>query len=59
MTPLMWAAFTGHTNIVQMLILAGANAQARDNQGMTALMIASEAGHQEVVNILKESENKK
>ena len=37
-TPLISAAIFGHTNIIQMLIKAGADVNARNNNGLTALL---------------------
>ena len=37
-SPLMSAAYNGHENIVRRLLLSGANANGRSNNGLTALM---------------------
>jgi hypothetical protein len=49
----MLAAWFGHTEVVRILLAAGANIEAIDNEyGFTALMIAAYGGHAEVVNLL-------
>ena len=53
-TALMWAANLGHAKIAKMLLSAGANPNATDN-GKTALDIAKEKVHSEVVRILEEA----
>ena len=45
----MGAAKKGHTDICRMLIHAGANIDAHDNKGRTALMRASLLGHSDTV----------
>lgn len=49
---LMLAAMTGHADIVQMLLDAGAKVNAVDNQGYSALMAASVRGHFPAVQVL-------
>jgi ankyrin repeat protein len=49
----MLAAMSGHREKVQLLIAAGADVNARDNCGRTALMIAKEMGHIEIVQLLR------
>jgi ankyrin repeat protein len=39
-TPLIWAAEKGRTEIVRLLLAAGADAQTRDNEGLTASELA-------------------
>ena len=52
MTPLMWAAWQGHTPLVRLLLDRGADASARDARGSTALMRAAERGHLESARLL-------
>jgi len=40
----MVASFTGHVEIVKILLESGANIKARDNQGKTALAHAKSEG---------------
>jgi uncharacterized protein len=49
---LIKAAFSGQASEVKRLLDEGANANAKRENGMTALMGASLAGHQEVVELL-------
>ena len=51
----MWAADFGYTAAVQALLDAGADVNAKDKEGVTALMEAQENGHTEVVEILKKA----
>ena len=50
--PLHAAALHGHQNVVELLLGHGAEADARDSSGGTALMVASEFGHGAVVEAL-------
>lgn len=54
MTPLIWAAFIGHLDIVKFLVDNGngMDIDARDNKGCTALAMAVLMGKLEVVKIL-------
>ena len=47
------ASGNGHKDVVSMLLDAGAQVDAKDNSGSTALMIASWNGHKDVVEVLK------
>ena len=51
-TALMMASNEGHTEIVSLLLAAGANANLVETTGSTALIAASNAGHVEVVSLL-------
>ena len=51
---LRWASENGHTEVVKILIEAGANIHADDD---CALRWASENGHTEVVNLLIKNQN--
>jgi len=55
---LIEAAKKGDKAEVERLLKAGADVDAKDHYGMTALMEASEKGHKEVVEILKKAEQK-
>ncbi|MDR3285711.1 MAG: ankyrin repeat domain-containing protein [Holosporales bacterium] len=51
-TPLHIAAARGDTEVVQVLVGAGANKEARDRNGFTPLHIAAARGNTEVVQVL-------
>ena len=51
-TALMWAAVAGHADVVRLLIEAGADVRAVDDEGVTALHLARAKGHTEVANAL-------
>ena len=55
MTVLMEAAGSGRTDIVQLLLAKGADVNAKNNYGETALFWAKKMGHKEIVRILKEA----
>ena len=52
---LLKAAIAGHAAQVERLLTKGADVEARDQDGMTALMTAESKGHTEVVRILKQA----
>ena len=52
MTPLMWAAARGSTEVVQQLLESGAAVDRRAADGSTALMLASANGFTEIVRAL-------
>ena len=52
MTPLMWAAAGGHTELVRQLLERAASPDRRANDGSTALMLASANGFTEIVRAL-------
>jgi len=49
---LLKAAQSGNTAAVRTLLDMGARANAKDDKGFTALMLASKEGHAEVVHLL-------
>ena len=51
-TALMYAAWKGHKDVVEILLVAGAKIDAADNNGNTALMLAAREGHKDVVEML-------
>lgn len=52
---LMHAASAGHTEAVKVFIAAGADINARNNEGQTALELASLKEHTETVNLLRQA----
>ena len=53
------ASFEGHTEIAKILIENGADVNAKNNIGETALMWASEREYAEIVKLLKNAGAKK
>jgi hypothetical protein len=51
-TPLMWAAIHGHTEVVTLLLPAGANAEGTNSDGWTALLATVWYGHTECLKAL-------
>jgi len=51
----MDAAMEGHTSTVQVLLAKGADVNAKSKFGSTALRLAKEKEHKEIVRILKEA----
>jgi tetratricopeptide (TPR) repeat protein len=51
---LWYAALNGHTETVQALLAKGADVNAKDNDGVTALMAAVKGGHTETIELLKQ-----
>ena len=52
MTPLHWASKNGHPDVCEALIGAGADVNARDQFGRTAIDLAQRYGHDKVVSML-------
>jgi ankyrin repeat protein len=52
LTPLMWAAASGNTEIVKQLLEGGASVDRRSSDGSTALMLAAANGFTEIVRAL-------
>ena len=55
---MMFAAERGHTETVKALLKAGANLNAKDKEGKTALKYAKENSHTETVQLLKKAGTK-
>ncbi len=55
LTALMWAAGNGKTDTVKALLDAGAKPGMKDNRGKTALDMARDGRHAEVVALLGKS----
>jgi ankyrin repeat protein len=53
--PLMLASDLGNYEIVQLLMVSGANIEAKDNDGMTALSFACRSGHVAIIELLLKS----
>ncbi|MYK91841.1 MAG: hypothetical protein F4026_06840 [Synechococcus sp. SB0669_bin_8] len=53
--PLHAAAANGHTDIARLLLRAGASLTAEDDQGQTPFDLATEHGHDDLAQILKQS----
>lgn len=50
---LWWASYSGYTEIVKLLIEKRADINARDNDGVTALRVASELRRNKIVKLLE------
>ncbi|KAL5509789.1 hypothetical protein EMCRGX_G005215 [Ephydatia muelleri] len=57
-SPLITASFYGHTAIVKTLIKAGVNVNHANKDGETALDLAVEKGHKEIIEVLKTYQSK-
>lgn len=53
-TPLMWAAWEGRKEIVELLLQAGADITATDNGGDTALTLAEKQDQSRIVTLIEE-----
>ncbi len=53
-TPLMKAAFLGRLDVAKFLVDKGTDVNAKDNDGNTPVMWATQTGHQDVVEFLKQ-----
>ncbi|RVE59640.1 hypothetical protein OJAV_G00190510 [Oryzias javanicus] len=51
-TPLMYAAYIGHDNIVNLLLEAGVNVNASTSKGLTSLMLAASCGNESIAYFL-------
>ncbi len=50
---LMLPCWTGHIDVVRVLLQKGADPSGKNEKGQTAMMLAAEQGHTEVVELLK------
>jgi ankyrin repeat protein len=57
-TVLMWAAARGHVEVVKALLQSGAELNARTRRGRTASDIANQERHDDVVALLRETEDR-
>jgi len=53
-TPLQWASYNGALEVVRLLLEQGADVEAKDEDGKTALQQAGDRGHDEIVKLLRE-----
>ena len=51
-TPLTWAAWKGHAEVVKLLLAKNASTDLQDMNGETALLLAADKGHAKVVELL-------
>ena len=56
-TPMGFAADYGHKEIVEFLVHHGCDINAKDNDGDTALSMATKKGHDEIVKFLRSQPN--
>lgn len=54
-TPLMYACYIGHENILNVLLKAKADVNIRNHKGQTALMLAASCGNNQVVHYLSQN----
>ena len=52
----MRAAASGRIDIVETLLLRGADVNEEDRKGITAMMVAARYGHAEIVQLLRKTE---
>ena len=50
-TALMWAAYGGHRNIVELLIAKGASLESKSDRGYTPLILAATSGSVELIDL--------
>ncbi|PGH14051.1 hypothetical protein AJ80_06055 [Polytolypa hystricis UAMH7299] len=58
-TALMHAAWGNHIEMLRLLLAAGADTEPKDYGGRTAMDLAKEAGHQEVISALEDWETRR
>lgn len=56
-TALMWACASGHVPVVEVLVKQGVDMEARNNGHKSAALLASEAGHTDVVAALERAKD--
>ena len=54
--PLLYAAYNGHTAVVEYLLKRGADINAKTENGLTALFFAARFGHIEIIKVLLKNE---
>ena len=54
MTPLHWAAYEDHKEVVELLLAYKAEVNAKGNEGSTPLHLAAVEGHKEVADLLRQ-----
>ena len=52
MTPLYWAVYNGHKNVVQLLLDEGADPNKADNEGISPLLNAAFQNYQDMAELL-------
>ena len=52
-TPLLVASEMGHTDVVRLLLVIGADVSLKTSRGTTALQVATSYGHTEVMSLLE------
>ena len=52
-TPLHWTVDVGHRDVAELLIVRGANINAKTDKGETAISRAEEKGYKEIVELLR------
>jgi ankyrin repeat protein len=54
-TPLMWAALNGHLDTVRVLLKANATVNMRNFAGETAVTLAMQGHHNDIITLLRNS----
>ena len=53
-TPLHWAVYRGHKNVVELLLARKAEVNAKNNNGQTPLWVAAHEGYKDVAELLRQ-----